>query len=343
MTGPASVLSVCMLVLLETSVPVSEQVLLKSGTEYMADVVSSSDQEMTIRFVQAGTPVTLTLRRDQIAAPSWYRVRAIAIGDDARGRVELARFGAENGLFFQAERDLNRAVKLDPSLSAEVDVEIARVRDGAALLLIALAREALERGDVTKAESLVSTTLTRYGGTAQADAARELVDRVAARKLELEEQREAERAAKLVAQEAARQVALLDGARKKIETARKRNIEGLKHSSLSQAQGSFVASIRSYDQALREVDRILAQDNGDQLRSRVDEVRSVVIQEAIEVHVSLGSTYLVRGSFTTALTHANEALALDTRNQYAKEFRARVEIASAEASRGRFTGRRSAR
>jgi hypothetical protein len=34
---------------------------------------------------------------------------------------------------------------------------------------------------------------------------------------------------------------------------------------------------------------------------------------------------------------------MDTRNPYAREFRARVEIASAEASRGRFAGRRLGR
>jgi tetratricopeptide (TPR) repeat protein len=340
MTSLATLLSMCLVAMNATISTPPDQIVLKNGNKVSGEVVTSNDDDLTLRFVASGQDATMTLQRDQVDPHSWYVVRSRALPDTATEHLRLARFCSENGMFFQAERELNRVLELDDSMAAEVDVELMRARDGAAAKVVELATAALAKDDVVRAESLVATVITRYDDTTQADVARALVERVAARKLELERDREAERAKKAQAAEEARRVAWLEPVGKKLESARRKNVDALKDKNLSRAQNGFAASVHTYEQTAAELDRLArAQENDDELRSRIDALRGVVMQEAIEVHVSLGSTYLVRGSFTRALAHANEALAMDTRSQYAKEFRARVEIASAEASRRRFAGR----
>lgn len=317
-----------------------QHVVLKDGTAYDAEIVAIDDAAMTLSFEQDGETVTLALARDRFAAPAWYRVRTRSLDADPRALIELARFGAANGLYFQAERDLRRALALDAALAGDIEPEITRVRDAAAGRLLALAGEALAADDVKAAGSLLATTLTRYGDTAPSAAARELVDRVAARRREIGAAKAAARIAELATDAAVQEERALDGATQFLEQGRDRNLDGLKEKSLGQAQSAFLASARAYGSALRELERIEARDDRGARKDRIAELRGDISRETIEVRVSLGSTYLVRGSFQEALAQAHLALAIDSKSSDAREFRARVEIASAEGSRGRDRRRR---
>jgi tetratricopeptide (TPR) repeat protein len=321
----------------------AQEVVLRNGTKFSGRVLSSDDEVVSFEFIENGQEGTLTLRRDQVDPHSWYVLRARAIPDRAPEHLRLARFCSENGLYFQAERELGRVLELDPSAASNVEHEILRARAGAAEKLLELAVLAFEKDDIDRAEKLLATVITRYDVTEAADRARQLVERVAARKIELERVAVAERQAKAEAAAEARRVALLEPAEKQLDAARRKNLDALKDKNLSRAQGGFVAAVKSYERGLTELDRLAkAQGNDGELRGRIEALRTVAVSEAIEVHVSMGSTLLVRGAYTQALSHANEALAMDTHNRYAKEFRARVEIASAEASRSRFGARTSA-
>lgn len=324
--------------------PATQRIALKNGSTIEGSVVSSSENDVTLSFVVNGRSGTMTVPRDQVDPHSWYVVRAAATPDDARAHVALARFCSENGLFFQAERELDRALALDASLASAVDDELARVRDAAAAKLLDMAREALLSKDASRAERLVSTVITRYDDTSRVEAAHGLLGQVAEVKAQVERQTEADRIKELTAAADAFRVKVLSGVTRKAESARRKNLDALAEQNLSRAQGLFDASIRSYAQALKDLERVAAKHGNDaELARLISELRGRIVEEAVDVHVSLGSTCLVRGAFTKALTHADNALALDPRSSFARDFRARVEIASAEASRGRFAGRRLAR
>lgn len=318
-----------------TGSALADSYLLRNGTELRGTVSTSDEERMTIRLdAPAGAIATFT--RDQVEPHSWYVARSQTIGDDAKARLDLARYCIENGLFFVAERELDRVVDAAPGLASTADAERARAHDGGGKKLVELARDAVAKNDFARAANLVGTIVRRYDDTAAAGEAAAIVDEIAQRRGALEQQRIVEMQRRAAEKKGAVHVAILKELTDRIGTARRQNVIGLKSKDLSSAQEAFSSALRKFAAVIAEVDAQTSRQQEDQeLLSRLAEIRTTCLTESIEVHVNMGSTYVVRGSYTKALEHANEALALDPKNSYARDFRARVELAAAEAASGR--------
>jgi tetratricopeptide (TPR) repeat protein len=313
----------------------ADSYLLRNGTELRGTVSSTDEERMTIRL-DAPAGAIATFMRDQVEPHSWYVARSQTIGDDAKARLDLARYCIANGLFFVAERELDRVVEAAPGLATAADAERARAHDGGGKKLVELARDAIAKNDLARAANFVGTILRRYDDTAAAGEAPSIVDDIAQRRGELEQQRVAEMQRRAVEKKTAAQVAILKDLSERVGAARRQNVIGLKSKDLSSAQEAFTSALRRFAAVTTEIDAQASRNQDDQeLLPRLAELRSTCLTESIEVHVNMGSTYVVRGSYTKAAEHANDALALDPKSAYARDFRARVELAAAEAASGR--------
>lgn len=313
-----------------------ELIVLKNGTEIIGEVTAVTDDSLTIKYSHNGAPVAATLRRDALDPHSWVVQRSASAGGDARARLDLARFSSDNGLFAFAERELSRAGESDPGLASEVDAERKRARGGAAQSLLALGREALTKGDLDRAYRLGSMAMTRYRDGVTGDAGIVLLDEIELARAAQAERETAEAKAAASAALVEERAALVRPAREQMEQARKRSIAGLHQDDLSGALTAFESAAKRYRAASRLADDVAMKHGNDAaLLTLVDEVRREALSGAVQAHVNMGSLYVVRGSFVKALNHANEALATNPDDAYAQSFRARVEIASAQAGRSR--------
>jgi tetratricopeptide (TPR) repeat protein len=321
-----------------SSSALADSYLLRNGSELRGTVSSTTEDRMTIRLdAPAGAIATFT--RDQVEPHSWYVARSQTIGDDANARLDLARYCVANGLFFAAERQLDRVTVASTDLAPAATKLRAEAREAGARRLIELAREAIVKNDLAHAASLAATVSRRYEETAAAPDALVIVNDIAQRRSELEQARIAESQRRAGEQKAQALIATLKEFVARMEQARRQNVTGLRTKDLSGAQSAFNGAARKFVAVIADVDA-RADKTDDELAARLREVRADAVTEAIEAHVNMGSLYLVRGSFTTAEQHANEALALDPKSAYAREFRARVELAAGEASGNRGRARR---
>lgn len=316
---------------------VADILVLRDGRQLVGQVQEVSAEAVMFRFEREAQQVAASFARDQLTPHTWYVVRSQAIGEDAAARLELARYSIDEGLFAVAERELARVEELDPKLEDEVAAERRRAQEGAAASLLALARAALEKGDLDEAWRLDAIILTRYRGTESRDGAGELLATLEQKRaVQAEEQRKA-RAAGEAEEEAARRDRVLQPAAALLDQGDGRNRAGLRSDDLNDAVRLFAGAERAYRTAAARLDEI-EQENGNDavLVGLVVERRRAALRGAAEAHLNTGSLYLVRGSYVRAAQHANEALAVDPGNDAARAFRARVELAAAEASGRRF-------
>lgn len=319
----------------------TETIALKSGKVLRGEVLESTPDRMRFQFHDGVGLVTVGLTSSQVTPHSWYNVRAPRVGDDASAHLALAQFCIENGLYHLAENQLREAVELDSSLAEEAEEQYRLARDGAAKKLVELAKEALEKGELVRAERLVATVVTRYRGASVHAAAVEMLDDIGKKKAQLESEQvvAAEKALEKQAREE-RENKLAEPMRA-LERGRTRNVAGLRSDNLSRSQRAYAAAIAEYQRGLRELEPIEKREAGQdrELGRMISELRQRLSGEVIQSHINMGSEYLVSGSFKTALHHANLALATDTSDRDARAFRARVEYAAAEAARGGYRWR----
>lgn len=312
-----------------------ETIRLRNGTSMDGVVTNSDDVGLTLRIVRNGIDGTATFPRDQVDPHSWYRVRSVAVPDVAAERLALARYCLENGLFASAESELLRASSLDPTLETTVRELRGHVAEATATSLLHLAQSALDRGDLSESERLASIVLARFGTSTSAGAADDLLDDVLRRKSELEHQAAEDRKRTVETKVASNQEAKLTDVLAVLDAARRTNREALRLHQSSGSEQAFRMAIGQYERALKLLARLEtdAAEGPPEWRTRVAETRRLGLQEAVGVHLNLGSLFLVRGSYSAALDHANEALALDPENRQALEFRARVELAATQSRR----------
>ena len=314
-----------------------EILTLRDGKHLIGRVESSGPNKVSFAYQSNGVAVTANFTKEQLDPHSWYNIRGRAVGNDAEARLRLVRFTVASGMFAVAERELDRILSLDPTLAETVDLERAQVRDGSAAALLKLSRELLSEGRIERAWELAGTALTRFRGSAHQDEIRAFLDvlekaQVAAlQRKRTQLQAEEERAA------LERREQILGPASMLLEQARRRNIEGLKQDDLGSSLNSFVGAARAHRSVLRKADEIEKKHGNDlEIVAMLADLRGRAIKGMVDAHMNMGSLYVVRGSFVEALRHANEAIAADGTSSAARSFRARVEIASAEAARSRY-------
>jgi hypothetical protein len=318
------------LVVLVLAGSASADVTLKNG-EWLKGKVVSSDAA-SIEFLVEGSESPRRIARDELTATSWYQSRSETIGEDAKGRLELATWCIDNKLYANAQDELIRARDLDPALAEPAEAEWTRCFEEGAKEALTLAENNLKTGNYKGARRFASLILLKAPETSSAARAQEILDQ-----LDADEQAtpQVEKSMRLT-----REQIEADPRYKKmtqlIEAGRKANRSGLKATSLSAGTRDFERATKAFKEAIAVIDEFLAKedpaqlpDNGERARA----FRAELVDETIETYINWGGLLAVRSSYNNAMELANQAILMDQKSERAQEFRAHVQSLAAESSR----------
>ena len=324
--------------------------LLKDDSVIRAKVLSVTGEEVRLRISIDGGSAEVKKSLPDFSPHSAYRIVAEANPpQSAEGHLQLAAFAARHDLPSVARQELLEARKMagNQNLAPEVESEIA---ERARALLLRLFSESLAKGKLDEARRYLSELMIRQGeGLAEAEREK-LLDELA----QAEERLRVERVRAKEATEAARIDALeqreLDAIRRHLDEgagANRRALLGSKN--FGTAHAGFLAAATHFEAALQRAETLRAKTKPSFPATSTKEGEQTmavsagerVAQEArsglTDSLLNAASLCVIQTQFRDAVAHVNRVLALDPKNQPARDMRARIEIA---ATQPLFGGRR---
>lgn len=296
---------------------------LRNGSSVTGKVQRYDDASKTL-YVHTDSGQDVSYRMDQLDGRSTYLVNSSLVpADNANAQLLVANFARDAGLYAHAARRYGLAEKLDPKLKATVAAEMTKLKRVAAESCMKNAREAINKNDIPEAERWLKALVEKLPDEPEAREAASL----------LEERYTAARQEKIAAADRKSSDAL----KKDVEKGKKRYAEmvekskkGLQARGGSQAQGYFQGALADGKAVMGEIDEIEKKYDDPKVQENVQSYRQVVVDEMIDVYLSLASLQTVRSDYQGALRDVNNALALDPKNERALSARARIEEASSQ-------------
>lgn len=304
---------------------------LSSGEFFHATILGSTPDSVGIRRkTDDGGEETLTLSVDQCDKWFFYQVRDKTLGDDAKGRIQLAKWCVQNDMFSRAKVQMSRARAADEKVVEEfMKTEFPKIKEGLGKRIFDVAKRSWSRGSAKNAKMWCSLILTKFEGTKVEPEAEALLEEIH-KKLEEEEERKQKLRRKAAAAQAEREAKIKEDKRDKelapverlMREGRQANHTGLKAKNLSQAKSAFETAASRFKHAIKRADQGLKDTKDEQVAKGLQEMRGEATENAIEVYLNLANTYASRGSDVKASQYCNQALALDPENASAKSLRA---------------------
>ncbi|MCZ6598501.1 MAG: hypothetical protein O7B99_12735, partial [Planctomycetota bacterium] len=258
---------------------------------------------------------------------SIYRLmKAKTRPDDGSGRLVLANYARDNGLYAHARRHYKEALKADGSQVTAIEASLTTLRSLASNELLTEGREKLEKGDHRGAEKDLTAVINEFPLERAAETAAGLLADIDAR-----QQEEYTRSVRDRSEAVAKALA---GARKDYDKMVEKNREGLMNvRSQTRAIRSYKSAIKDGEKALKKIASV-RKKNGDepQYAAACEELDALVIEQVVQTSINLASAEMVRSSYNNALKSINVALGHAPKHAEAKAMRARIEDAAAESS-----------
>lgn len=313
-----------------SSLAADELVMCDQEHVISGEVISSTANTVTFKHMVGDLSDTQTYDVMCIDPHTFYRIRAKAVGNDVKAKVELGRFAATNGLFTMARNQYIQAQKLDKSL--DLTAELAAAKLGSAQQLLAKARASAEAGKSAEAFRATASIIRRFPNTAVVDEARQLNMRV-------HEQIVSGREAKMVESEAMHKDKDISRVQREIHKASDDYSKALQAKSGAETRRGFEKSIKGYGAALKQLNKLAEKHMGTKdaegkmamAESEITTILNETKASLIDVHVSLGTIYLADTNYQAAIKEANAAIAVDPKSTAAKSLRARIATVSAES------------
>jgi len=327
---PFLVCSVLVLLAVLTATPAlaSDRVILKDGSTRKAKVLEVLESSIRVRFhPKGGGTAELIFPAERLDAHYFYGLRDEAVGDDAKGRLKLALWALNAGLFSRAKIQVEQAAKLDPKLVKDIkEGKLPEIRDGIAERILKSAEDDMKDGRLELAERKLELLLARMpdtpAGTDAAAVYKDLEDRIRGRAL-----REKEEALERVAEDKRKEADERDRLFKPVERDLRRGKE-LLTSGLT--EDSEVKSLRQIKDAISRGKRAtskmerLSKDHADNkmLMTDIADYTARTTKGMVKAYLALADIYIWRGSTNEARKQIAEARKLDPDTP---------ELASAEA------------
>jgi hypothetical protein len=155
----------------------AQAIELRSGEVVFGRVIGVSDAAVRVAATHPTTGER-SLARSELAPASLYMVLAGRMdASSAAAHLELAESSLRIGLPLHAIAEYREAARLDPARASAVEARVRAIREQVAGDLLAQAREALSEGEWPEAKLTGMVIAERYGDTAAAAPAREVVAR----------------------------------------------------------------------------------------------------------------------------------------------------------------------
>ena len=322
-------------------------IFLKGGRVFHGEVLKSDWKTVTIKRTRDdGGQDTITVPVADCEAYFYYTVRDKAIGDDAKGRIQLAKFCVHNDMFPRAKAQMDRARSIDQSAVDDfMQNEFPKIKEGLAERVLHAGRRALRAGSTKMAKKYASLILTQFEGTTSEPEAEKLLDEVR-KKIDAEKarkraqrRRSQKQAAEIDARQAERERdGLLGPIEKLLDGGATANDLGLRAKNISGARKHFDTAAARYESAVKRADSALKGSHAEDLMQALQEMRADAVRGGVSAYLNAAHSLAARGSFVEATKYTNKALALDPDNAEAKS--ARAEISTTGGGWGRRRGGR---
>jgi len=318
----------------------------REGDVYHGKVLESTADSITVDVDIDGTRSTHTVAAERFDPHFFYRVRDEALGDDVAGRIVLAKWAVDNGLFARAKAQMDLCRSIDPKAVEEfMKTEFPKIKEGIAASLIEAANKAFRVGSMTNAQKYASAILTKLQGTSQDEAAKALLVKIQAK---IDEQEEKERAqirrsdATNATIEANKQVALRDATlgpvEREIDGAETANQNGLAGKNLTEQKSGFETAAARYKKAIQLCGDFSKKTEDADLLKALSSMSATATEGAVQAYLNLANVYSSRGNYVKGTEYCNLALAVDPNNAEAKAARATISTTTSGWDRRR--GRR---
>ncbi len=308
-----------------------ELVMLNDGVSGMAEIVSTTETSIRVRFEVEGNAAETVLQASRLDAHSFYSLRRKHMENTVENHVRLAVWCAESGLFKRAKFQMDRARDLDPELDAKIKSD-PKIMAGIAERLLDSAKAAYKKGNLKLAHELAALLATRFAETEQGEFAAGVLDKLEAKIAEGKANKVAAREKKIAdaADEKAKAVAEVEHKTiltiEKVQDAgRKKNAAGLRANNRSTGKRHFEAAATDFKKALKLVGGA-HKSNADAagLTALLDGLEGELKADCVDAYVNAGNIELWRQNFNGAGEFGKQALAVDPESDTARAFANRV-------------------
>ncbi len=299
-----SALRIAPVLFLLVAIAFGDELCYHDGSYVDGKVVSTTADSVT--FEPAGG-AAITVPAARLDPRCFYHLRNDAVGDDAKGRLALAQFAFDHGMWRQSRAQFQRFRKLDPaSADAFIKSHGLEIHEGIAECLLEDATADADNGNLPAAREHCTTLLSLYPDTRAATGAKALLDTVQGKIDAQRAQYQAERAKRLDAErEATLQPAEAD--LKLGDTIRNRALQ----KTGTEEKDTLDEAAAKYKLAIHRLEELLKTSKDDVLKQEAAPLLATAKASAVSCYVSNAQYYLSRGDYPRAKQEAKNALALD--------------------------------
>jgi tetratricopeptide (TPR) repeat protein len=319
-------LAIC-LAAVSTAFAEKELVMLNDGVSGMGEIVSTTQDSLTVKFEIDGNPGEAVLQAKRLDPHSFYGIRSKHMEKTAENHVRLAVWCAESGLFKRAKFQMDRARDLDPEIESKIESD-PKIMAGIAQRLVDSAKAAYAKGDLTRAHEIAALQATRFAETEQGQLGPSVLDKLEA-EIEAKATEKVAKREKLVQEQAdgaAKEEAdARDKAMKALEKVqargRKQNSTGLRANNRTTGKKHFESAANDFKNVLKMIKtRRKSHADDKELMRMLDSLEAQVKGEAVAAYINAGNIELWRENFNGAQNYGKQALEVDPESQAASSF-----------------------
>lgn len=316
----AAILAVVALALLTPNLAHADTVYLDDGTTHEAKILEVLPDGIRVEFhPKTGGVAKLTVPASRLDPNYFYNLADQALGDDAKGRLKLALWAFDAGLFARSKKQVQKAAKLDPQLVADIqDGKLPEIREKIAAKVLESAEKNIKHDDLElagkKLEALLSRMPDTEAGTAAVEVYEDLQTKMEAwhaKKAE-EEQAQLDEEAKEADEARAKLLVPVD---RELKRGKELLTKGLTTDDEAKSLSLLQQALGKGKIALQKLDG-LDKNHGDdaELMAEVQERRDKTIAAMVKAYLYRADIYTWRGATNNARKEIEKARELDPEN-----------------------------
>ena len=313
--------SVLLLAILAVALPASaDDIIMRDGTIREGKIESVEKNGVRVTMTpKSGGRATMLVPTSRLDIHWFYSLWDQKLGDDAKGRIKLALWAVEHGLFSRAKIQVQRAAKIDPQLVKDIkEGHLPEIREGIATRVLESAEKDMKKDDLEMAEKKLEILLTRMpdteAGTAAVQVYKDLQAKMEAWRAE-QKQKEKDALAEEERKQAEEREKILKDVDDDIDKARGNAQKGLTEDSEQKSLQLLKRAIDQGESALKKLERIHKNHGDDaELMKGVQERHDYLINGIVKLRIQRSDIYVWRQSTTNARRELDEARKLDPDN-----------------------------
>ncbi len=284
----------------------ADEVLLHDGRTMEGTVSDVTSDGLSLEMhPKGGGTASIHVPAEHLDPHYFYQLRDQGLGKDTKGRLELAVWAYEHGLFRRAKAQFDKARTLDAELAKQFLGRILPgLKEGIAEQMVDAAKLDMAGGRLADAKKILSKVLTKLADTHAASDARALVPTLQKKisQNEVAQQGRKKFADDSAAMEnAAEQKRLLGPPRDLIRHGRHLETRAMTAEHETPALADYKQAAVEFDKARRHLDELAKHHSGNaDLMQQVSDMQETVKQGLIQAYESAANIYMTRGDYRAA-------------------------------------------